>query len=129
MKEKHVRLTVEEIDYLLKGSIHWDDIELRVEVPLRKPIEPRVEVPLGKPIGPKYENRPLERVIADEFSTEDSMLKEPRLKDSRAELDDSPLSQEVGSTKPFLEGNKVYWVLSGVSFLTLGTWIYFVFAG
>lgn len=116
MKEKQVRLSVEEIDYLLKGSIHWDDIE------------PRVEVPLGKPIGPRYENRPQERIRADEPSTEDSMLKDHRSKDSGAELANSSLSQEEGPIKPFLEGNKVYWVLSGVSFLTLGIWVYFVFA-
>lgn len=84
MKEKEVRLTVEEIDYLLKGSIHWDDIESRVGAPLRKPLEP------------KYEKRPLEKAIASE---------------------------------PLLEGNTVYWVLSGVVFITLGTWAYFVFAG
>lgn len=123
MKEKQVRLTAEEIDYLLKGSILWDDIEPRVEVPLRKPIEPRVEAPTGKPIKSSLED-----------SIQDFKLKDFKVESSRVEDDvnlksDTLLSQEEDSVKPFLEGRAVYWVLSGVSFLTLGTWIYFVFAG
>ncbi len=124
MKEKQVRLTAEEIDYLLKGSILWDDIEPRVEVPLRKPIEPRVEAPSGKPIKSSLED-----------SMQDFRLKDLKVENSRIEEDVKLKSrkfeedQEGDSVKPFLEGRAVYWVLSGVSFLTLGTWIYFVFAG
>lgn len=101
MKEKEVRLTVEEIDYLLKGSIHWDDIELRVEAPLRKPIEPKKDS--------------VEKARVSERLPEESALKDS--------LHDPAFSQ------PFLQGNKVYWLLSGVGFLTLGTWAYFVFVG
>lgn len=39
MKEKEVRLTSEEIDYLLKGTIHWEDVSSRVDGTLRKPID------------------------------------------------------------------------------------------
>lgn len=113
MKEKEVRLTVEEINYLLKGSILWDDIEPRVEAPLRKPIEPKKD--------------PLEKAVFAE-----TLLDEPRLKDFREkdpELAEVLQTHEItGFSKPFLEGNKVYWVLSTVILITLGTWAYFVFA-
>lgn len=101
MKEKEVRLTVEEIDYLLKGSIHWDDIEPRVEVPFRKPIEPKKDSQ--------------EKAIVSERLPEESVLKDTR--------------QKPAFSQPFLQGNKVYWLLSGVGFITFGTWAYFVFAG
>lgn len=47
MKEKEVRLTSEEIDYLLKGTIHWEDISTRVDGPLRKPIDKAVKKDFG----------------------------------------------------------------------------------
>lgn len=168
MKEKQVRLTAEEIDYLLKGSIHWDDIERRVEVPLRKSMEPRVEAPVRKPLEPFAEDS-LQALKLDDLKVEGSGLEEglrprpprfeddlkrrgprleedlrlrefrfeedfklkddPRLIDSEAKSEDALLPQEGDFAKPLLEGKAVYWVLSGVSFLTLGTWIYFVFAG
>jgi hypothetical protein len=106
MKEKEVHLSIDEIDYLLQGSIHWNDIESRVNAPLRKPIQSiKSEGPLGK--------------------------SEPKLNISKVEeyeLDEPPQSQEWKESQPFLEGNKVYWLLSGVSILTIGTWVYFVFA-
>lgn len=101
MKEKEVRLTVEEIDYLLKGSIHWNDIEPRVEVSLRKPIEPKRDSPEKARV---LERPPEQSVRIDSH-------------------------QDPAVSEPFLEGNRVYWLLSGVGFLTLGIWAYFVFAG
>lgn len=101
MKEKEVRLTGEEINYLLKGSIHWDDIEGRVEVPLRKPIEPI--------------RKPPEEARGSEHLPEESVIKD--------------LRQDPAFPQPFLQGNKVYWLLSGVISITLGIWAYFVFAG
>jgi hypothetical protein len=96
MKEKELHLTVDEIDYLLKGMIHWDEIESRVDAQQRKPIEFRNE----------------------------------ELKDSLQAPDprDSASRGDQILYEPFLEGDRVYWILSGVGIVTLGTWIYFVFA-
>ena len=110
MKEKEVHLTVEEIDYLLKGSIHWDDIEFRVDAPSRKPIETRKQ------------KSPLEQSELGKFS---AFTESERVNHLEPTLGDSLIT----ATKPFLQGNGVYWVLSGVGIITLGTWAYFVFAG
>jgi hypothetical protein len=99
MKEKEVYLSREEIDYLLKGSIHWEEIETRVDTPYRKPIEPEnTKSPLGK------------RELLDRLSAQET----PKV---------------TNLSKSFLEGTKVLWLLLGVGIITIGTWVYFVFAG
>lgn len=39
MKIKEIELTPEEIDYLLKGNIHWNDLQEKNEPQVRKPIK------------------------------------------------------------------------------------------
>lgn len=105
MKEKEVHLTLEEIDYLIKGSIHWNDIESRVDAPSRKPIVTNnIKSPLVKS---EHEKDPIHK--------QDQPYRESQ-------------SFNQSELNPFLEGNKVYWVLSGVGIATFGVWVYFVFA-
>jgi hypothetical protein len=126
MKEKEVRLSQEEIDYLLNGSIHWNDIETRVEAPLRR----------------KFENPQESGSSSDKGNEPESFLTNARLDETgydqrkaaqkpdelKIDFPESELERKSTLAKPFLEGKQVYWVLAGVVSLTLGIWAYFVFA-
>lgn len=98
MKEKEIHLTLEEIDYLLKGTVHWEDIAPRATGPLRKPMN------MGA--GGKE---------AANFAGEANFAGD--MKGDFFEED-----------QPFWSGAKVYIILSLMGCLTLGTWAYFVFA-
>jgi hypothetical protein len=88
--------------------------------------------------GPKFEDnfkRTSHRLEEDlrlresRFEEDLKLKDDSRFTDSEARSENASLPQEGDFAKPLLEGKAVYWVLSGVSFLTLGMWIYFVFAG
>ncbi|MGE4273382.1 MAG: hypothetical protein AB7E31_11000 [Desulfitobacterium sp.] len=109
MKEKEIRLTPEEIDYLLKGTIHWEDLSARSEGPLRSTIDPAV--PKDASVSLSHEPR-----VRSKFTAQNDP--EP----DKNDLDDE------GDPTLFWSGTKVYILLSVMGCITLGTWAYFVFA-
>lgn len=114
MKERKIYLTPEEINYLVKGTIHWEDVKGRVDATPRKPIESRGHKGLEEPILPRKKED-----VQPPFAEENNVYWKLAGVLPRSEQD---------VREPFLEGNNVYWILAGVGMITLGTWIYFVFA-
>lgn len=72
MKIKEIELTPEEIDYLLRGNIHWDDLQEKNAQKVRKPIgsipfkEIRKEPPKGESISI---NEPLKKASINSNET------------------------------------------------------------
>ncbi|AGA67944.1 hypothetical protein Desdi_0398 [Desulfitobacterium dichloroeliminans LMG P-21439] len=110
MKEKEIRLTPEEIDYLLKGTIDWEDLSARTERPLRRTIDLAV---------PKN--------VSGSLSHEAWVRSEQSARDDNERDDGNDQDDEVDQL-PFWSGTKVYILLSVMGCITLGTWVYFVFA-
>lgn len=107
MKKKEIHLTSEEIDYLLKGTIHWEDIARREDTPFRKPMDSaanKSHSARGFIANPSSENQ--EEIISQKYFVEEKIPQE---------------------AQPFWSGAKVYIVLSFMLCITLGTWAYFVF--
>ena len=116
MKEKEIHLTTEEIDYLLKGTIHWEDILKRENAPFRKPMDKSLDTAAKTISKPRdfLANPPAEHQEMDIFSDFDYNP-----------ADDIDSYEEE---QPFWSGAKVYILLSLTGTITLGTWAYFVFA-
>ena len=146
MKEKEINLTVEELDYLLKGTLHWEDIAWRGATPLRKPLEQQTIFNLHPKAYPKElkqesqedQNYHTSSSYAGNSSQEVAMEAAPfpkkRVFEDKWPLDkdifedDSLDSLEPEEEELFWSGTKVYVLLSLVGVITLGTWFYFVFA-
>lgn len=130
MKEKEIRLTSQEIDYLLKGTIQWDDILSRQQSSLRKPLdipnEQEDKWKSWKPEEPEEYEEPVELKGWD-FRRKDYQKDNPPSKDF-PEGDSRLQDYEEENELPFLSGTKVYLLLSFTACIVLGTWIYFVFA-
>jgi hypothetical protein len=156
MKEKEIKLTAEELDYLLKGTLHWDDIAWRGESSLRKPFEQEFKQGKSEDFKGKLraENPAIEHSSFDlldknssdtlnhyyhgdnesavQVSNEATPFPRKRVFEDKWPLDqdifmdDEELDIEE-EEETFWSGTKVYILLSLVVCITLGTWAYFVF--
>ncbi|HHY25635.1 MAG TPA: hypothetical protein GX523_02565 [Desulfitobacterium dehalogenans] len=154
MKEKEIHLTSEEIDYLLKGTIHWEDIASRTAGSWRKPMgtgskgsesrdflrkAPFKDIEETKDFGQStIETKVSERNPFDEKAFERSFNNQENKHEGfkRDSNEDKANEDFLGNInedffereQPFWSGTKVYIVLSLMGCITLGTWAYFVFA-
>lgn len=103
MKEKEIELSTEEIRYLLKGTIHWQDIEEKEKPVVRGSVIPRKQ---GESVLQKIETESNER----------------------SELNRVLLGAKKEISPHILEGRQVVFLLAIVGLLTVTTWMYFVFA-
>lgn len=104
MKEKEIELSTEEIRYLLKGTIHWQDIQEKDKHGVRSSAIPRKQ---GESVPQKTETESNER----------------------SELNRVLLGDKKGMNTHIPEGRMVAFLLAAVGILTITTWGYFVFAG
>lgn len=115
MKEKEIELSTEEIRYLLKGTIHWQDIEEKDKPVVRSSAILRKE---GEVVPPKKEET--QKIEIKRSSETES--------NERSELNRVLLGDKKGMNPHILEGRPVAFLLTIVGLLTVTTWAYFVFA-
>lgn len=139
MKEKEIRLTSEELDYLLKGTIHWEDISSRGEAPLRKPVDApskrddraedfRTRIKNQNQGWDKDYTKNLKGHNKDhnkDYSIDVEINYDQKFLEEEQSLEENWSFEEA---RPFWSGSKVYILLTLVGGITLGTWAYFVFA-
>jgi hypothetical protein len=121
MKEKEIKLSTDEIRYLLQGTIHWQDIQEKEKLGVRSSAIPRNQ---GESVLKKTgETRAIEIENREEKSSPEMETNE------RSELNHILLGDKVGTSTRNLEGKSVVFLLGTVGFLTVSIWAYFVFAG
>ncbi|SHN53076.1 hypothetical protein [Desulfitobacterium chlororespirans] len=137
MKEKEIRLTSEEIDYLLKGTIHWEDIASRTAGPLRKSVDPGTKEAESGDYLKKPSFKDIEQTKVPErgpFNSEgqgrnfNHNEKDRESFNFKEDTDEDFAEDFLAEDQPFWSGTKVYIILSLTGCITLGTWAYFVFA-
>ncbi|AHF08381.1 hypothetical protein [Desulfitobacterium metallireducens] len=116
MKEKEIELSTEEIRYLLKGMIHWQDIEEK-ENPLMR----------NSAISRK-QNESVSQKTAQDQKIEIKRSSETESHE-RSELNRVLLGDKQEISPHIFEGRPVVFLLATVGLLTVSTWAYFVFAG
>lgn len=116
MKEKEIELSLEEIRYLLKGTIHWQDIEEQAQPAQRS-------LAGFRKLG---ENRT--RKLEETQKIEIEHVQEEE-KNERFELNQVLLGDTKRMSTHGLEGRYVVFLLTAVGVFTVTTWVYFVFAG
>ncbi|HVJ47572.1 hypothetical protein [Desulfitobacterium sp.] len=116
MKEKEIELSLEEIRYLIKGTIHWQDIDEKAKCAQRSSTSIRK---LGEPFPRKAEET---QKIEIKRSSEVE-------RNERFELNKVLLGDRKEIRTHNLEGRHVVVLLTATGLLTLTTWVYFVFAG
>lgn len=135
MKEKEIDLSLEEIRYLLNGTIQWPDIEekkrptQRNATGIRKLGEPLSGAP-DKDINKEIPKSPVTwtNELFQQKNREIERLTENE-RDERFEVNQVLLGESKEIRPHGIEGRFVMVLLAAVGIVTISTWTYFVFAG
>lgn len=135
MKEKEIDLSLEEIRYLLNGTIQWPDIEEK-----KRPIQRNSTGirKLGEPF-PGASDKDINKEIPKGPVTWTDELFQPKNmetkryteneRDERFEVNQVLLGESKEIRPHGIEGRFVMVLLAAVGIVTISTWTYFVFAG